>query len=110
VLQNAGKQCVGLAVVERDVRRGAHHHDHLVAVEAELRDHGVIRLEVVQVVLLFQPRKLDHLRPAGAVTGKPLRRNRVRGHHARSQAAADVVLLGRELVVEHVHLGKAQGG
>ena len=95
------------AVVERHLRRRAHDHDRPRAVQSQLPHHRRVRLEVGQVVLLLEARVATQLAP-GPETLEPLRRDR-RGHHHRArQAAVDVVLHARPLVVEHRRARHAQ--
>ena len=101
--EHLGKERVRLAVIERDVRRRPDHDDHLLPIEPELIQHPLVGAEIGEVVLLLETRVLEELLRAGAVPLKPLGRNRVGREHAPREAAADVVLKRRELVVEHVH-------
>ena len=99
-LQDPREQVVLEAVVERDLRRRPHDDDRARRVEAQLAEHARIGLEIGQVVLLLQALVRADLAPC-AVALQPRRRDRV-GHHDRTrQAAVDVVLHRRPLVVEH---------
>jgi hypothetical protein len=100
-----------VAVVERDVGRRAHDdRESAVTFHAQrLEDPGVGR-EVGEVVLLLEPGELLELLPLGADAREPRGRDRVGRDDAPGEPAADVVLLDRELVVEHVDGRDAREG
>ena len=100
VLEHLGEERIRAAVVERDVGRRADDDERSRGIELEALEHGAVRLEVGQVVLLLQPRVLQELRRLRAVLGQALRRNRVRHDDLRRRAAAELVLKPGELVVE----------
>ena len=56
-VEHPGEQRVLEAVVQRHVRRRAHDHERPVPVDRELPQHGLVGLEVGQVVLLLQARR-----------------------------------------------------
>ena len=86
-------------MVERHVGRRAHDHERPVAVDRELPEHGLVGLEVGQVVLLLQPGVAAQL-AARPVAVEALGRDRVGHHDGARQPAVHVVLGHGELVVE----------
>ena len=100
MLERLREERVRVAVVERDVGRRAQHDEHARRVDAELARAASGRAEVGEVVLLLQARVLDELRRLDAVRLEPLGRDRVGDDDPRRGAAAELVLVRRELVVE----------
>ena len=96
------------AVVERRDRRRAQDDDDARRVGADARQDAGVGLEVVEEVLLLEPRVLPQLARACAVALQALGRDRVGHDHAPCEAAADHVLERRPLVVEEVDRGDAQ--
>ena len=64
--KQAREERVRAAVVERDVRRRADDDECPLPVDEQLVEDGRVGLEVVQVVLLLEPRVLEELRRADA--------------------------------------------
>ena len=106
--QDPREQVVLEAVVQRHGRRRSHDRQRPVPIEAQFGEHGVVRLEIGQVVLLLQARVATELGGRRTVAAQPLRRDRL-GHHDRAgEAAVDGVLHRGPLVVERGGRGNPQ--
>ena len=108
-LEHTRKEVVLEAVVERNLRGGAHHDDRPPGVEPQLSKDRGVGLEVGEVVLLLQPRVGAHLATC-AIAVEALGWDRLGHDHRPRQAAVDLVLHGCPLVVEHRGTGDPQQG
>ena len=99
-LEHAREEVVVEAVVERHLGRRAHDEDGAGAVEPQLIEDRRVGLEVGQVVLLLEALEAAQL-GARAVAPQALDRDRLGHDHRARQAAVDLMLHCRPLVVEH---------
>ena len=95
-------------MVERHVGRRPQHADDPPGVDAELLEDGRVGLEVVEVVLLLEPRVAEHLLRLGAVGCEASERDRVGHDDLVDQAHVQVVRHRGVLVVEHGELRDAE--
>ncbi len=86
-------------MVERDVWGSPDDDEDAIPVDEQLGEHARVGLEVVEVVLLLQPRVLEELRRADAELRHPLERDRFGDDDLRGRPVAEVVLERRVLVV-----------
>jgi hypothetical protein len=94
-------------VVERYIGWRSDDDDRRRTVEAQLVEDRVARFEVRQVVLLLEARVAAKL-GGGAVAAQAPGWDRIRHDDRARQAAVDVVLNARPLVVEHRRRGNAE--
>ena len=99
---------VAVPVVERHVGRRADDDEHPLAVDSERVQHGLVRLEAGEVVLLLEAGVPANLPGVGAEPVEPILRDRVGHDHPGCRAAAERVLGARELVVVRVRRRDAE--
>ncbi len=98
-----------MEVVQRDLRWRAQDGEEPGAIDPERLEHAVVRLEAVEVVLLLEAGVATHLPRASAERVEAVLRNRLRHDDTGGRAAAEAVLGARELVVERIGGGDAEG-
>jgi hypothetical protein len=100
MLEHLREERVGAAVVEGDVGRRPDDDERLLRIEREPLDHGPIRFEVGEVVLLLEPLVLPQLRGSDPIPRQSFRRDCVGHDDVGRRTESQLVLEPRELVVE----------
>ena len=93
---------IAVPVVQRHLGRRPHDDEHALPLDPEIVQHGWVRSESVEVVLLLQPGIATHLGRTSSEAVEARLWDGVGNDDARRCATAEPVLCPRELVVEGV--------
>ena len=91
-LEHVVEERIAVPVVQRHVGRRPHDDEHALAIDPEIVEHGRVRSEPVEVVLLLQPGIATHFRRTRAEAVEALLRDGLGNDDARRRAAAEPVL------------------